>query len=149
MLASPGVDILIVMKTRRRKTPDRDYFGMDQEDYLHAIYLLTLSGVGARMSAIATALKVRKPSVSQMAERLKRQGYISYKPYQDITLTAKGRRIALAIHERHEALADFFITIGIPKKVREHDIHGLEHYLSPITLKKLRAVTKFLKEIRV
>lgn len=100
------------------------------------------------MSALAATLKVQKPSVSQMAERLKRQGYIVYRPYQDITLTAKGRRIALAIHERHEALADFFTTIGIPKKVQEHDIHGLEHYLSPITLKKLRAITKFLKEFR-
>lgn len=132
----------------RRKTPDRDYFGMDQEDYLHAIYELTSKGIEARISAIANVLKVRKPSVSQMAERLKRQGFISYQPYQDITLTAKGRRIALAIHDRHEALADFFTTIGIPKKVQEHDIHGLEHYLSPITLKKLRAITKFLKEFR-
>lgn len=136
------------MNSKRRKTPDRDYFGMDQEDYLHAIYLLTLSGKGARMSALATALKVQKPSVSQMAERLAKQGYIVYRPYQDITLTPKGRRVALAIHERHEALADFFTTIGIPKKVQEHDIHGLEHYLSPITLKKLRAITKFLKEFR-
>jgi DtxR family transcriptional regulator, Mn-dependent transcriptional regulator len=121
---------------------------MDQEDYLHAIYLLTRSGREARMSDIARTLKVQKPSVSQMAERLKRQGYIMYKPYQDITLTPKGRKIALSIHERHEALADFFTTIGIPKKVQEHDIHGLEHYLSPITLKKLRAITKFLKEFR-
>jgi Mn-dependent DtxR family transcriptional regulator len=137
------------MQVRRRKTPDRDYFGMDQEDYLHAIFLLTLSGKEARMSDIAKALEVKKPSVSQMAERLKKQGYISYRPYQDITLTGKGRRIALAIHERHEALADFFTTIGIPKKIQEHDIHGLEHYLSPITLRKLRAITKFLKEFKM
>lgn len=135
------------MKTKRHKISDRDYFGMDQEDYLHAIYLLTRSGTGARISDIAEALNVRKPSASQMAERLAKQGHISYRPYQDISLTARGRKIALSIHERHEALAEFFTTIGIPQKVQEHDIHGMEHYLSPATLKKLKAITKFLREL--
>ncbi|MDO8518032.1 MAG: iron dependent repressor, metal binding and dimerization domain protein [bacterium] len=133
------------MHLKQRKTPDRDYFGMDQEDYLHVIYLLTAKDTEARISAIAAALKVRKPSVSQMAERLKKQGYITYKPYQELTLTPKGRRVALAIHNRHEALVDFFTAIGVPKKVQEHDIHGLEHYLSPITLKKLQELTKKLR----
>jgi Mn-dependent DtxR family transcriptional regulator len=136
------------MESKRRKTPDRDYFGMDQEDYLHAIYQLAQDGKEARISGLAEALKVRKPSASQMAERLNKQGYVTYQPYQDIRLTAKGRRIALAIHERHEALAEFFTTIGIPKKVQEHDIHGMEHYLSPPTLKKLRAITKFLRDMK-
>ncbi len=43
---------------------------------------------------------------------------------------------------------DFFTTLGISKKIQEHDIHGIEHYLSPETLRKLRAVTKFLKELK-
>jgi Mn-dependent DtxR family transcriptional regulator len=63
-------------------------------------------------------------------------------------LTAKGRKAAQYVIERHEALGDFFTTLGISKKIQEHDIHGIEHYLSPVTLTKLRAVTKFLKEMR-
>ncbi len=129
----------------RRKTPDRDYFGMDREDYLHAIYHLGRGGGQARISGIAQELKVRKPSASQMAERLAKEGYISYRPYRDITLTNKGLRVAQRVHARHEALAAFFTALGIPKRIQAHDIHGIEHYLSPMTLAKIEGVTRRLR----
>lgn len=125
-----------------RKTGDRDYFDMEQEDYLEVIYRLEQQEGVARISEVAKALDVRKPSVSQMAERLKKKGYISYEPYKDMRLTARGRAIAVRISECRQVLTDFFTTLGIPKKVQTHDIHGMEHYLSPITLKKLQLLTK-------
>ena len=132
----------------KQQADPRNYFGMEQEDYLQTIYRLEHTSGAARISDIARVLGVRKPSASQMVERLEDQGFISHEPYAGVRLTKNGQKRALQVLERHEALVDFFTTIGIPKKVREHDIHGLEHYISPITLKKLRAVTKFLKDIR-
>ena len=129
----------------KQKADPRNYFGMEQEDYLQAIYHLEHTSGVARISDIARVLGVRKPSASQMVERLEEQGVILHELYAGVRLTQKGQKRALEVLDRHEALVDFFTAIGIPKKVREHDIHGLEHYLSPITLKKLRELTKKLR----
>ena len=132
----------------KSKTPERDYFGMEREDYLQTMYRLEALTGEARISDLARVLKVKKPSASQMVERLEKQGYLHHKPYAGMRLTPKGRKAAEHVIDRHEALADFFTTLGISKKIQEHDIHGIEHYLSPVTLNKLRAVTKFLKEMK-
>jgi Mn-dependent DtxR family transcriptional regulator len=130
------------------KAAERDYFGMEREDYLQTIYRLEGLTGEARVSDLAKILKVKKPSASQMVERLEKQGCLTHKPYAGMRLTAKGRKAAEYVITRHEALADFFTTLGISKKIQEHDIHGIEHYLSPVTLNKLKALTKFLKEMK-
>lgn len=141
----PG-DNLNRMTRKRGAAPERDYFGMEREDYLQTIHRLDRALGEARISDIAKVLKVAKPSASQMVERLEKEGYLIHERYAALRLTPKGRRAAEAVIVRHEALADFFTTLGISKKIQEKDIHGIEHYLSPQTLKKLRAVTKFLKD---
>jgi Mn-dependent DtxR family transcriptional regulator len=130
----------------RQKTGNRDYFGMEQEDYLEAIYELEIKSGSARISDLALVLSVKKPSATQMAERLKKQGYILYEPYKGIRLTPEGRKIAMSLEEYRNVLIDFFTVLKIPKNVQQHDIHGMEHYLSPITLKKIRELTTFLKK---
>ena len=130
----------------KKKSGDRDYFDMEQEDYLEVIYQLEKQEGVARISDVAKALDVKKPSVSQMAERLKKKGYVSYEPYRSMRLTVRGHAIALRIFTCRQALGDFFTVLGIPKQVQKHDIHGMEHYLSPVTLKKLQTLTKFLKD---
>jgi Mn-dependent DtxR family transcriptional regulator len=130
----------------RQKTGNRDYFGMEQEDYLEAIYELEIKSGSARISDLALVLSVKKPSATQMAERLKKQGYILYEPYKGIRLTPEGRKIAMRLEEYRNVLIDFFTVLKIPKNVQQHDIHGMEHYLSPITLKKIRELTTFLKK---
>jgi Mn-dependent DtxR family transcriptional regulator len=119
---------------------------MEQEDYLEAIYELEIKSGSARISDLALVLSVKKPSATQMAERLKKQGYILYEPYKGIRLTPEGRKIAMRLEEYRNVLIDFFTVLKIPKNVQQHDIHGMEHYLSPITLKKIRELTTFLKK---
>jgi DtxR family manganese transport transcriptional regulator len=131
-----------------QKAAERDYFGMEREDYLQTIYRLEALTGEARISDLARVLKIKKPSASQMVERLEKQGYVSHKPYAGMHLTKKGKKAAEHVIARHEALADFFTTLGISKKIQEHDIHGIEHYLSPVTLNKLQALTKLLKEMK-
>lgn len=119
---------------------------MEQEDYLETIYSLKKTLGHIRISDIAKALNLSKPSVTQMVQRLEKEGYVSYKPYLPLKLTVKGTRLGKNVEERHHVLAEFFTTLGIPKSTQEKDIHGIEHFLSPITLKKLKKVTKFLKQ---
>ena len=131
---------------RHMAPPERDYFGMQREDYLQVIHHLEASTEGARVSDIALLLKVKKPAVSQMVKRLATEGYLASHRYGEVRLTAKGRRTASRVLERRKALTELFEALGIPKKVQEHDIHGIEHYLSPITLKKIQALAAKLRK---
>lgn len=120
--------------------------GMEQEDYLETIYNLDQELGYVRISDIARALELSKPSVTQMMKKLDKEGCVKYKAYCPLQLTAKGRTIGKKVAERHEVLAEFFTILGIPEKTQEQDIHGIEHYLSPMTLAKLKEVNEFLKE---
>lgn len=118
---------------------------MEKEDYLETIYNLdNLNGL-VRISDIAKILDLKKPSVTQMMQRLHKDKSIIYKPYLPIVLTPKGKKIGKNVAERHKVLASFFTLLGITEKIQEKDIHGIEHSLSPSTLKQLKKVTKFLK----
>jgi Mn-dependent DtxR family transcriptional regulator len=119
---------------------------MEKEDYLETIYELYQELGHIRVSDIAKALNLSKPSVTQMMQRLQKDQCIQYEPYQPIKLTPKGSKIGKKVAERHKVLAEFFTILDIPPRIQEKDIHGIEHYLSPITLKKLKEVSKFLKK---
>ena len=119
---------------------------MEQEDYLETIYELEKEKGFVRSSDIAERLDLSKPSVTQMMQRLKRDGLVEYEPYTPIQLTKAGEKIGKGVAERHAVLAEFFTYLKIPKDIQEKDIHGIEHSLSPITLKKLRKLNSFLKD---
>lgn len=118
---------------------------MKQEDYLETIYNLQKELDFVRISDIALEMNLKKPSVTQMMQRLHEDGAVKYKAYQPIKLTKKGEKIGKKVAERHKVLAEFLTILGIQKAVQEKDIHGIEHHLSPSTLEKLKKVNKFLK----
>ena len=118
---------------------------MEQEDYLETIYELLAKTKHVRISDVAEILHVSKPSVTQMIQKLHKDGYIIYKPYTPLDLTRKGKKIALQVASRHSALTEFFTLLGVPHHIQEKDIHGIEHCLSPVTLKRIKEVTQFLK----
>lgn len=118
---------------------------MEQEDYLETIYDLKNEKGHVRISDIAKALGISKPSVTQMMQRLEKEGCVEYKPYSPLELTSKGKKIGKSVAERHKVLAEFLSLLKVPNSIQEKDIHGIEHSLSPITLKRLKEVNKFLK----
>lgn len=117
-----------------------------QEDYLETIYNLEQEFGISRISEIAKQLEISKPSVTQMVQRIANEGFLVYKPYTPIKLTSKGKKIGKQIAERHAVLSEFLTLLDIPKNIQEKDIHGIEHFLSPITFKKLKTVNEFLKK---
>lgn len=119
---------------------------MEQEDYLETIYELALKQGLVRISDVAKILNLSKPSVTQMMQRLEKDKCVIYKPYLPLRLTSKGKQIGKKVAERHKVLAEFFTLLKIPEKIQKKDIHGIEHSLSTITLKKLRALTAALKK---
>ncbi len=119
---------------------------MEQEDYLETIYKLGLKNDHVRVSDLAKELKLSKPSVTQMIQRLDKEDCVKYTPYSPLKLTVKGKKIGKDIAERHAVLDEFLTIMGISKTTREKDIHGMEHCLSKTTLTKLKEVSQFLKK---
>ncbi len=108
------------------------------EDYLERIQEMIDSKGYARVSDLAEELHLSKPGVSNMIQRLAKQGLIQSERYRCFTLTEAGRRVAKDIQNRHRILTEFFNLLGVRKNVAAHDIEGIEHHLSPETLRKLK-----------
>jgi Mn-dependent DtxR family transcriptional regulator len=116
------------------------------EDYLERIYELLDEKGYARVTDIAERLGVKPASVTMMLKKLEVSGYIIRERYRGFTLTPIGQTVGLRIRKRHEILSKFLTLLHLPKKTIEHDIEGLEHYLSDLTLTKLENLVKQLEK---
>jgi Mn-dependent DtxR family transcriptional regulator len=115
------------------------------EDYLERILeLIDLKGY-ARVVDIATSLKISQASVSNMVRRLDADGLLKYEKYRGLVLTPAGEALARNITRRHQLLTDFLTLLRLDKQVIHHDVEGMEHHISPPTLRMIEALTAQLK----
>src|ERR1051325_471068 len=106
------------------------------EDYLERILELINSKGYARVVDIATSLNISQASVSNMIQRLDGEGLLKYEKYRGLVLTAAGETLARNIARRHELLTDFLTLLRLDKQVIHHDVEGMEHHISPPTLRR-------------
>ena len=115
------------------------------EDYLERILELINSKGYARVVDIATSLKISQASVTNMVQRLDADGLLKYEKYRGLVLTTTGETLARNIARRHELLTDFLQLLGLDQRVIEHDVEGMEHHISPPTLRAIEALTAQLR----
>jgi Mn-dependent DtxR family transcriptional regulator len=115
------------------------------EDYLERILELIDSKGYARVVDIALSLKISQASVSNMVQRLDAEGLLKYEKYRGLVLTAAGEALARNITRRHHLLTDFLTLLRLDKQVIHHDVEGMEHHISPPTLRAIEALTAQLK----
>jgi len=115
------------------------------EDYLERIHELIEEKGYARVVDIARSLAVKQASVTSMVQKLGDLGYLNYVKYRGLVLTEKGRTVATRIQKRHETLARFFSLFGLDTETQQRDIEGIEHHLSPDTVKILADLTSFFE----
>ena len=115
------------------------------EDYLERILELINSKGYARVVDIATSLNISQASVSNMIQRLDGEGLLKYEKYLGLVLTAAGETLARNIARRHELLTDFLTLLRLDKQVIHHDVEGMEHHISPTTLRAIEGLTAQLK----
>ncbi len=112
----------------------------NMEDYLEAISLACNEDGLARVTDVRDLLGVKTPSVTGALRVLAEKGYLKHEPYQGVTLTAKGRRAAEDVKQRHAILSHFLTDIlGVSTKTANIDACKMEHTVSPETLEKLHA----------
>lgn len=115
------------------------------EDYLEQILELINSKGYARVVDIASGLKISQASVTNMVQRLDAEGLLKYEKYRGLVLTTAGETLARNITHRHKLLTDFFKLLGIDDQVIYHDVEGMEHHISPPTLRAIEALTSQLQ----
>jgi Mn-dependent DtxR family transcriptional regulator len=115
------------------------------EDYLERILELINSKGYARVVDIAAGLKISQASVTNMVQRLDADGLLKYEKYRGLVLTPAGETVARSITRRHQLLTDFLSLLGLDARVVAHDVEGMEHHISPPTVRALQSLTQLLR----
>jgi DtxR family transcriptional regulator, Mn-dependent transcriptional regulator len=108
------------------------------EDYLKAIYHLSLKGEPAATNDIAHLLTLSPPSVSGMIKRLAEQGLLTHAPYRGAELTAAGRRLALRMVRRHRVIEAYLVHfLGYDWDTVHEEAERLEHAVSDPLIERM------------
>ena len=115
------------------------------EDYLERIVDLIDTKGYARVVDIAHGLKISQASVTNMVQRLDADGLLKYEKYRGLALTSAGEALARNITQRHRILSDFLKLLGLDGETIYHDVEGMEHHISPPTLRAIEVLTRHLE----
>lgn len=115
------------------------------EDYLEEIYRLASQQQVVRTTDIAHKLKVSLPSVTKAVKKLSRKGYLQYKRYKNIKLTAQGEQLGKFLVTRNRTLQEF-LTVIDSNCNKEDEAEAMEHYLSETTVDAITILVDFFKQ---
>ncbi len=108
------------------------------EDYLEAIYHTETAKGAARAKDLVQALGVQNSSVTQALRALSERELVNYAPYDVVTLTALGRKLALDVVKRHSTMKAFLTQVlGLPQEEADEGACLMEHSISGEILDRL------------
>ncbi len=116
------------------------------EDYVELVGDLIAETGQARLTDLADCLGVAPATAAKVLQRLQREGLVETRPYRSITLTEAGERMADASRDRHRIVHEFLLALGVSPEVAEGDTEGIEHHVSPQTLRLFEAMTERLRK---
>jgi len=101
------------------------------ENYLEAVYELSLTAGGARVSDIAARMGVSKASVNNAMNVLAAKGLVVNEKYRPVRLTEAGRHLARSTSEKHQILQALLTRVmEVPADVADRDACAMEHVIS-------------------
>lgn len=111
-----------------------------EEDYIKTIYELTVEKKQALIKSndIAERFGFTDQSVNEMIKKLEKKHLVSFVPYKGISLTKKGKDVAIRMVRSHR-IWEVFLTekLGFSWENVHEDAEMLEHATSPEVLEKL------------
>lgn len=116
------------------------------EDYIEEIYSQVLKKGNAKVTEIASALNVRKASVTGALNVLSDKKLINYAPYAPITLTKQGEKIAKEVLRKHQNITEFFESIlGMDNGEAAEIACKMEHIVSEKLFNNMVKLTEYIK----
>ncbi len=117
------------------------------EDYLETIFIIAEQKGAARPKDIADRLNVRAASVTGALKTLAEKELVNYAPYDVVTLTAAGKRIAKKIAGKHEALLRFFSNVlDIPREEADDFACKMEHIIPDPVMERFVQFAEFVEK---
>ncbi len=118
-----------------------------EENYLKAIYHLSDGGKnGVSTNDIASSMKTKPASVSDMLKKLGNKGVINYRKYYGVQITDEGKKFALQVIRKHRLWEVFLVD---KLKFNWDEVHEvaeqLEHVRSPLLTQRLDEFLNFPK----
>ena len=110
-----------------------------EENYLKHIYKLSKnSDKGVSTNSLAERLDTKASSVTDMIKKLAAKKLVDYKKYQGVTLSAKGKKIAVVIIRKHRLWEVFLLEhLGFGGNEVHEVAEELEHINSPELVERL------------
>src|ERR1700744_1497917 len=105
-----------------------------EENYLKSIYHLSQGADNVSTNQIAAQLNTRAASVTDMLKKLADKQLINYTPYQGVTLTSAGEKIAVHIVRKHR-LWEYFLVEKLD--FRWDQVHDMAEEMEHISSKEL------------
>ena len=122
-------------------------YSQAEENYLKTIYTLEKNFSNeVSTNLIASKIKTKASSVTDMLKKLAKKDLVVYKKYQGVYLTEHGRLSALEVIRKHRLWECFLVQKLQFNWDEVHDIaEQLEHVKSEALINKLDAFLKFPK----
>ena len=110
------------------------------EMYLKTIFLVAKDSDGkAKTGDISKELSVSPSSVTEMFDKLQKEGLVRHAKYQGASLTKKGDSYARQILRKHCVIERFMVTtLHYPKGAFHDEACKMEHVVSDETERRLR-----------
>ncbi len=112
------------------------------EDYVEAIDDVIAALGECRVTQLADAFGVSHVTAHKIVRRLERDGLATSEARKPIHLTPKGKRLANRCRKRHDIVYRFLLAIGVSDRAAAIDSEGMEHHVSPETLKRMRDIAE-------
>ncbi len=115
------------------------------EDYVKLIYILQNKNKRVHTNDMASILKIKPASVTEIFKKLSDGKYINYEKYAGVILTRKGREIAKKTKEKHDILKEFLLLLGVNENIADEDACNMEHFLHSDTM---NMIVKFVENVK-
>ncbi|MBD3192418.1 MAG: MarR family transcriptional regulator [Candidatus Heimdallarchaeota archaeon] len=102
------------------------------EDYLRAIRNIEgATGKAAGTNELAKTLQIAPATVTEMVQKLEKQGYVSYRKYYGVRLTTLGQKAALISQNKHRLLKSYLKKfLNFTEEMAEEEADILVHCVS-------------------
>jgi len=128
-------------------SPQMEKLSASLEDYLETIFIIAEQKGAARPKDIADRLHVRAASVTGALKTLAGKKLVNYAPYDVVTLTPAGKRIAKKIEGKHNAILNFFTNVlDIPSEEVEEFACTMEHSIPDHVMERFIEFAEFVEK---